>query len=94
MIIDKLKNPKSKRSINLNSLEAPPEWDSEKKDTMHDKRLIEENMDIDLMKRFVLDEVYEQLHELEYRVGMLEEENVFSGSSSGSNFNSFREGLF
>jgi hypothetical protein len=46
------------------------------------------------MKRFVLDEVYEQLHELEYRVGMLEEENVFSGSSSGSNFNSFREGLF
>jgi hypothetical protein len=94
MIIDKPKNLKSRRSINLNSLDAPSEWNSEKKDTMHNKRLTEENLDYDLMKRFMLEEVSEQLHELEYRVGMLEEETIFSGSNSGSNFNSFREGLF
>ena len=94
MIIDKPKNLKSRRSINLNSLEAPSEWNTERKDVTRDKRLTEENLDYDLMKRFMLEEVSEQLHELEYRVGMLEEETIFSGSSSGSNFNSFREGLF
>jgi hypothetical protein len=94
MIIDKPKSFKSRRSINLNSLDTPLEWDSEKKDSKHDKRLTEENLDYDLMKRFMLEEVTEQINELEYRVGMLEEETIFSGSNSGSNFNSFREGLF